>query len=157
MRNLTDALATYPQVDSTLMSKIGAAGGAQVSMVLTGYDAATGALQFDAQSGSVIDIPSYVLKLQKTGLDEIHAENDDYRQTCHQPVQPVNYVYIGTATISAQCAVTQWLDFLDEVEHRYKGLRVTNFSIADYDYVANNTQGPPDSRSADALPQRQSS
>lgn len=68
VRNLTDALATYPQVDSALMSKIGAAGGAQVSMVLTGYDAATGALQFDAQSGSVIDIPSYVLKLQKTGL-----------------------------------------------------------------------------------------
>ncbi len=55
-------------------------------------------------------------------------------------VQPVNYVYIGTATISAQGAVTQWLNFLDEVEHRYKGLRVTNFSIADYDYVANNTQ-----------------
>ena len=26
------------------------------------------------------------------------------------------------------------------MEHRYKGLRVTNFSIADYDYVANNTQ-----------------
>lgn len=55
-------------------------------------------------------------------------------------IQPVNYVYIGTATISAQGAVTQWLNFLDEVEHRYKGLRVTNFSIADCDYVANNTQ-----------------
>lgn len=68
VRNLTDALATYPQVDSALMSKIGAAGGAQVSSVLTGYDATTGALQFDAQSSSVIDIPSYVLKLQKTGL-----------------------------------------------------------------------------------------
>ena len=40
----------------------------------------------------------------------------------------------------AQGAVTQWLNFLDEVEHRYKGLRVTNFSIADYGYVANNTQ-----------------
>lgn len=39
-----------------------------------------------------------------------------------------------------QGAVTQWLNFLDEVEHRYKGLRVTNFSIADYDYVENNTQ-----------------
>ena len=52
----------------------------------------------------------------------------------------VNCVYIGTATISAQGAVTQWLNFLDEVEHRYKGLRVTNFSIADYDYVENNTQ-----------------
>ena len=68
VNGLTDALATYPQVDSALMSKIGAAGGAQVSSVLTGYDATTGALQFDAQSSSVIDIPSYVLKLQKTGL-----------------------------------------------------------------------------------------
>ncbi len=68
VQNLTDALATYPQVDSALMSKIGAAGGAQVSSVLTGYDATTGALQFDAKSSSVIDIPSYVLKLQKTGL-----------------------------------------------------------------------------------------
>ena len=29
VRNLTDALATYPQVDSALMSKIGAAGGAR--------------------------------------------------------------------------------------------------------------------------------
>ena len=56
------------------------------------------------------------------------------------PLRPVNCVYIGTATISAQGAVTQWLNFLDEVEHRYKGLRVTNFSIADYDYVENNTQ-----------------
>lgn len=68
VQSLTDALATYPQVDSALMSKIGAAGGAQVSSVLTGYDATTGALQFDAKSSSVIDIPSYVLKLQKTGL-----------------------------------------------------------------------------------------
>ena len=65
------------------------------------------------------------------------TESDDTSATL---VQPVNYVYIGTATISAQGAVTQWLNFLDEVEHRYKGLRVTNFSIADYDYVANNTQ-----------------
>ena len=65
------------------------------------------------------------------------TESDDTSATL---VQPVNCVYIGTATISAQGAVTQWLNFLDEVEHKYKGLRVTNFSIADYDYVANNTQ-----------------
>ena len=52
---LTDALATYPQVD-------------EVSMSLTGYDADTGALRFDAQSTSVIDIPGYVLKLQSLGL-----------------------------------------------------------------------------------------
>ena len=69
------------------------------------------------------------------------AESDDSTDdTSATLIQPVNYVYIGTATISAQGAVTQWLNFLDEVEHRYKGLRVTNFSIADYDYVANNTQ-----------------
>ena len=65
---LTDALATYPQVDSALISRIGAAGGAEVSMALTGYDADTGALRFDAQSTSVIDIPGYVLKLQSLGL-----------------------------------------------------------------------------------------
>ena len=37
-------------------------------MVLTGYDAATGALQFDAQSGSVIGTFRAVMCLQKTGL-----------------------------------------------------------------------------------------
>ena len=49
-------------------------------------------------------------------------------------------VYIGTATLSAQGDVSCWLRFLDEVEHSCKGLRVTNFSISDYDYVENNTQ-----------------
>ena len=49
-------------------------------------------------------------------------------------------VYIGTATLSAQGDVSQWLHFLDEVEHSCKGLRVTNFSNSDYDYVENNTQ-----------------
>lgn len=49
-------------------------------------------------------------------------------------------VYIGTATLSAQGDVSQWLHFLDEVEHSCKGLCVTNFSISDYDYVENNTQ-----------------
>ena len=73
-----------------------------------------------------------------TSSDTESADSTD--DTSAAPVQPVNCVYIGTATISAQGAVTQWLNFLDEVEHRYKGLRVTNFSIADYDYVANNTQ-----------------
>lgn len=49
-------------------------------------------------------------------------------------------VYIGTATLSAQGDVSQWLHFLDEVERSCKGLRVTNFSISDYDYVENNTR-----------------
>ena len=73
-----------------------------------------------------------------TSSDAESADSTD--DTSATLIQPVNYVYIGTATISAQGAVTQWLNFLDEVEHRYKGLRVTNFSIADYDYVENNTQ-----------------
>lgn len=68
------------------------------------------------------------------------STDDSTDDTSATLIQPVNCVYIGTATISAQGAVTQWLNFLDEVEHRYKGLRVTNFSIADYDYVENNTQ-----------------
>ena len=49
-------------------------------------------------------------------------------------------VYIGAATLSAQGDVSCWLRFLDEVERSCKGLRVTNFSISDYDYVENNTQ-----------------
>ena len=49
-------------------------------------------------------------------------------------------VEAALTSAQAQGAVAQWLNFLDEVEHRYKGLRVTNFSIADYDYVENNTQ-----------------
>ena len=82
---------------------------------------------------------------QKSSSDDVtlkdaDSTDDSTDDTSAAPVQPVNCVYIGTATISAQGAVTQWLNFLDEVEHRYKGLRVTNFSIADYDYVENNTQ-----------------
>lgn len=62
-------------------------------------------------------------------------------QTGEAPDEPqTGGVYIGTATLSAQGDVSQWLHFLDEVERSCKGLRVTNFSISDYDYVENNTQ-----------------
>ena len=53
---------------------------------------------------------------------------------------PVNYIYIGTATLSAQGDTAQWLSFLDEVQRKYKGLRVTGFTISDFDYIQNNTQ-----------------
>lgn len=88
--------------------------------------------QADTQTDSSTDTSS-----DDTESTDSTDQTDDTPATL---VQPVNYVYIGTATISAQGAVTQWLNFLDEVERKYKGLRVTNFSIADYDYVANNTQ-----------------
>lgn len=67
---------------------------------------------------------------------------EDADQTGETPDAPQTDggVYIGTATLSAQGDVSQWLHFLDEVERSCKGLRVTNFSISDYDYVENNTQ-----------------
>lgn len=68
--------------------------------------------------------------------------DEDADQTGETPDAPQTGggVYIGTATLSAQGDVSQWLHFLDEVERSCKGLRVTNFSISDYDYVENNTQ-----------------
>lgn len=70
------------------------------------------------------------------------APSEGAEQTGDAPDAPQTGggVYIGTATLSAQGDVSQWLHFLDEVERSCKGLRVTNFSISDYDYVENNTQ-----------------
>lgn len=68
------------------------------------------------------------------------AEGADQTGEAADVPQTGGGVYIGTATLSAQGDVSQWLHFLDEVERSCKGLRVTNFSISDYDYVENNTQ-----------------
>lgn len=68
------------------------------------------------------------------------AEDADQPGEAADAPQTGGGVYIGTATLSAQGDVSQWLHFLDEVERSCKGLRVTNFSISDYDYVENNTQ-----------------
>ena len=68
------------------------------------------------------------------------AEDADQTGEAEDAPQTGGGVYIGTATLSAQGDVSQWLHFLDEVERSCKGLRVTNFSISDYDYVENNTQ-----------------
>lgn len=68
------------------------------------------------------------------------AEGADQTGDAADAPQTGGGVYIGTATLSAQGDVSQWLHFLDEVERSCKGLRVTNFSISDYDYVENNTQ-----------------
>ena len=68
------------------------------------------------------------------------AEGADQTGEAADAPQTGGGVYIGTATLSAQGDVSQWLHFLDEVERSCKGLRVTNFSISDYDYVESNTQ-----------------
>ena len=71
--------------------------------------------------------------------DETGEAEDETGEASDAP-QTDGGVYIGTATLSAQGDVSCWLRFLDEVERSCKGLRVTNFSISDYDYVENNTQ-----------------
>lgn len=85
------------------------------------------------QTGEAPDEP-------QTGGSAAPAEGPDQTGEAADAPQTGGGVYIGTATLSAQGDVSQWLHFLDEVEHSCKGLRVTNFSISDYDYVENNTQ-----------------
>lgn len=85
------------------------------------------------QTGEAADAP-------QTDGSAAPAENADQTGEAADAPQTDGGVYIGTATLSAQGDVSQWLHFLDEVERSCKGLRVTNFSISDYDYVENNTQ-----------------
>lgn len=85
------------------------------------------------QTGEAPDAP-------QTGGSAAPAEDADQTGEAADAPQTGGGVYIGTATLSAQGDVSQWLHFLDEVERSCKGLRVTNFSISDYDYVENNTQ-----------------
>ena len=85
------------------------------------------------QTGEASDAP-------QTDGSAASAEGADQTGEASDAPQTGGGVYIGTATLSAQGDVSQWLHFLDEVERSCKGLRVTNFSISDYDYVENNTQ-----------------
>lgn len=85
------------------------------------------------QTGEAPDAP-------QTDGSAAPAEGADQTGEAPDAPQTDGGVYIGTATLSAQGDVSQWLHFLDEVERSCKGLRVTNFSISDYDYVENNTQ-----------------
>lgn len=85
------------------------------------------------QTGEASDAP-------QTDGSAAPAEGADQTGEAADAPQTDGGVYIGTATLSAQGDVSQWLHFLDEVERSCKGLRVTNFSISDYDYVENNTQ-----------------
>lgn len=85
------------------------------------------------QTGEAPDAP-------QTDGSAAPAEGADQTGEAADAPQTSGGVYIGTATLSAQGDVSQWLHFLDEVERSCKGLRVTNFSISDYDYVENNTR-----------------
>ena len=56
--SVTSLLASYPDLTSSLLNRIDAAGsGSGITVEFTSYDAASGVLQFNATSNTVIDIP----------------------------------------------------------------------------------------------------
>lgn len=67
---LKGAMASYPVVNSAVLRKVTACGGAGVSIELVSYEASTGLLRFNAVSEAVLDIPDYIRKLSATGLFE---------------------------------------------------------------------------------------
>lgn len=67
--SVTSLLASYPDLTSSLLNRIDAAGsGSGITVEFTSYDAASGVLQFNATSNTVIDIPAYVRALQNCGV-----------------------------------------------------------------------------------------
>lgn len=63
-------LMTYPEFSSRVLQQIQAVGGGQMRLLVTDFDAASGVLIFDASNREIIDVPSYILQLQETGLFE---------------------------------------------------------------------------------------
>ena len=61
---MTNLLNSYPDVTSTLLHRIEAAGGASITI----HNASTGELLFNANSSQVIDIPTYIRSLQNCGV-----------------------------------------------------------------------------------------
>ncbi len=78
-------LKTYPQMSGDLMHQIENVGGHRIEFSICGYDADDGVLTFEASSREVIDVPAYILQLQKTGLFQTvdytgyNYENEWYR------------------------------------------------------------------------------
>lgn len=61
-------LSVYPELSSEVLHRIQNAGGGGMELKVSGYDVETGLLTFDASSREVIDVPSYILRMQETGL-----------------------------------------------------------------------------------------
>ncbi len=61
-------LSVYPELSSDVLSRIESVGGSRIGCSVTGYDASTGVLTFEASSREVIDVPAYILALQESNL-----------------------------------------------------------------------------------------
>ena len=66
---ITNLLGSYPDLTSSLLNRIDAAGSSSgITVEFVSYDSSTGILQFNAISDTVIDIPAYVRALQDSGV-----------------------------------------------------------------------------------------
>lgn len=65
---MTELLNSYPDVTSSLLHRVEAAGGSGITIQFTDYNASTGKLLFNANSSQVIDIPAYIRSLQNCGV-----------------------------------------------------------------------------------------
>ena len=61
-------LSVYPKLSNEILHQIRNAGGIGIQCRITGYDASTGILVFQAGSREVIDVPDYIQKLKNSGL-----------------------------------------------------------------------------------------
>lgn len=68
VRQTGENLSVYPEITADVLHRIENAGGSRIECRITGYDASTGVLTFEALSREVIDGPAYILKLQDSGL-----------------------------------------------------------------------------------------
>ncbi len=65
---LTARLACYPKVDSALLARVSAVGGAEIRATVQSYDSGSGELVLQAESESAIDASGYVKKLEGLGV-----------------------------------------------------------------------------------------
>lgn len=68
VEQMKENLSVYPELSSEVFDRMERAGGVDVQLEISGYDAETGLLVFETSSREVIDVPSYILRLQQTGL-----------------------------------------------------------------------------------------
>ena len=98
--SVTSLLASYPDLTSSLLNRIDAAGsGSGITVEFTSYDAASGVLQFNTTSNTVIDIPAYVRALQNCGV----FSDVDYTgyQSTNGRGQPAGYALNLRCTLAA--------------------------------------------------------
>lgn len=67
IEQLQENLATYPKFDAETLAEIEGAGSG-LDLKIRSYDAESGELNFDANSSDVIDIPGYIMNLERTNL-----------------------------------------------------------------------------------------